>query len=198
MDSKNLSVTALSCPKQPFWIQHWHWAVRLILLWPAAMDALCQLLESFVATNATPVTNALAKQGLMHFRRGMTLFSDKAIDRGKELELRGEMALAAWMSGAALTNADVGAVHGIAGPLGAVCNVPHGTACGLLIPPVFRCMVGKLGNDDTARETRQHLEIASTILFDTAKVEVMLERIEHWTCGSAALEYVWPGKNSPG
>ena len=151
------------------------------------MDALCQLLESFVAANATPVTDALAKQGLMHFRRGMTLFSDKAIDRGKELELRGEMALAAWMSGAALTNADVGAVHGIAGPLGAVCNVPHGTACGLLIPPVFRCLVGKLGNDDTARETRQRLEIAGTILFDSAKVEVLLERIEHWTAALPRL-----------
>jgi alcohol dehydrogenase class IV len=42
------------------------------------------------------------------------------------------------MAGMALANARLGAVHGIAHPLGARYGLPHGAICALLMPPVMR------------------------------------------------------------
>ena len=102
------------------------------------LDAFSQLLESFVSTGATPVTDALARDGMIRFGRGSRLFAEKAYGTDREIALRGELALAAYYSGLTLANAGLGTVHGLAGPLGAACEVPHGVACGLLLAPVFR------------------------------------------------------------
>jgi alcohol dehydrogenase class IV len=46
------------------------------------------------------------------------------------------MCLASLCGGLALANAKLGAVHGFASPLGGMYPVPHGVACGRLLPPV--------------------------------------------------------------
>ena len=115
---------------------------RLVTL-ACSMDALCQLLESLVSTKATPLTHALALQGISLFAQGSPLFSDTLYGTPAELELRGKLALAAYLSGLSLANGGLGTVHGIAGPLGAVCSIPHGAACGILLAPVFRRLLAK-------------------------------------------------------
>jgi alcohol dehydrogenase class IV len=51
-----------------------------------------------------------------------------------ETAARREMAMASLMGGMALANARLGAIHGIAGPLGAWLGAPHGALCaGLLV-----------------------------------------------------------------
>jgi alcohol dehydrogenase class IV len=54
-----------------------------------------------------------------------------------DLDARTDMCLASLLSGMALANAGLGAVHGIAGPLGGMCEAPHGVACARLLPPVM-------------------------------------------------------------
>lgn len=102
-----------------------------------ALDAFSQLLESRVSTAATPLTQALSREGLRHFVRGSRLFSDNLYQSRVELSLRWDLAMAAYLSGVTLTNAGLGTVHGIAGPIGAFTSVPHGVACGNLLPRVF-------------------------------------------------------------
>jgi alcohol dehydrogenase class IV len=44
------------------------------------------------------------------------------------------MALASLLSGLALANAGLGAVHGFAGPIGGMYHAPHGAICAALLP----------------------------------------------------------------
>lgn len=92
-----------------------------------AMDALTQLIESYTSPKANPMTLALVESGLAHF---MTAF-----DPNNDTPIRdyAGIAYAAMISGLCLAQTGLGAVHGIASPLGAFFSVPHGAACGILL-----------------------------------------------------------------
>ena len=128
------------------------------------MDAFCQLLESYVSTGAGPITDALARDGIRRFARGSRLFTDNLYGSPEEAELRGELALAAYYSGLTLANAGLGTVHGLAGPLGAVCDIPHGAACALLMPPVFRRLADRLDELEDGGNVRRRLAWAGSVL----------------------------------
>lgn len=131
------------------------------------MDAFCQLLESFVSTAATPITDALARDGLARFGRGKRLFVEQRYGADDEVDDRAELALAAYYSGLTLANAGLGTVHGLAGPLGAVCDVPHGVACGLLLEPVYRRVAQRLaeaGDTPGGQAATDRLAYAGAVL----------------------------------
>lgn len=109
-----------------------------------ALDAFSQLLEARVSISATPLTQALSRQGLRLFARGSRLFSDNLYQSRMELSLRWDLAMAAYLSGVTLANAGLGTVHGMAGPLGAFIRVPHGVACGCLLPRVFTLLTDRM------------------------------------------------------
>ncbi len=105
------------------------------------LDALTQLLEAFVSTKASPLTDALARSGLAAVRDNLTrAFRDGAQD----VAARGGMAYAALLSGVTLANAGLGLVHGLAGPLGGFFPVPHGVACGTLLAPANAATIRRL------------------------------------------------------
>jgi alcohol dehydrogenase class IV len=104
------------------------------------MDAMCQLIESYTSTQANPLTSALALDGI----RLATKWLATAYADGGNIEGRTNMAMAALLSGIALTNAGLGAAHGLAGPLGGVCSAPHGTICAALLPHVMQANVDAL------------------------------------------------------
>ncbi len=105
------------------------------------MDALTQLIESYVSTGATPVTDALAMSGLARAARSLTAACGEGAG---DLAVRGDMAHAALMSGITLANAGLGVVHGLAGPIGARFPVPHGIACGTLLAAATRASIERL------------------------------------------------------
>lgn len=95
------------------------------------MDAFTQLLESYVSTNASPFTDALALSGLEAFRDGFWL----AWEAGHPRQADGYAAIAyaSLLSGITLAQAGLGSVHGLASPLGAFFPIPHGVVCGTLV-----------------------------------------------------------------
>ena len=97
------------------------------------MDALTQLIEAFVSKKANPITDGLCREGLTCCARSIL----RAYHDGLNIDARTDMSLASLLSGLALANGGLGAVHGIAGPLGGHIAVPHGVACGRLLSPVF-------------------------------------------------------------
>lgn len=95
------------------------------------MDALTQLLESFVSLKANPFTDALCQGGLAAARDGLLPWYLGRPD--ESAPARGQMAYAALLSGITLAQAGLGSVHGLAAPLGAFFPIPHGVACGTLV-----------------------------------------------------------------
>lgn len=92
------------------------------------MDAFTQLLESFVSTRANPMTDALARSGIMAVKDSLL-----SLHAAQSPEAREKMAYAALLSGICLAQTGLGSVHGLAAPLGAFFPIPHGVACGTLV-----------------------------------------------------------------
>ena len=92
------------------------------------LDAFTQLLESFVSSRANPITDALARSGMMAARDALP-----SLHRQQSAAARAQMAYASLTSGICLAQAGLGAVHGLASPLGAFFPIPHGVVCGTLV-----------------------------------------------------------------
>ncbi|MBN1939591.1 MAG: iron-containing alcohol dehydrogenase [Candidatus Aminicenantes bacterium] len=110
------------------------------------LDALTQCLESYLCLKANPATDALALEGMKRASRSLL----PAFRGGDVAEARDDMALAALLSGLCLTNAGLGAVHGLAAALGGLFPVPHGAACGLLLPHVLSANIRALAAQSTS------------------------------------------------
>ncbi len=106
----------------------------------SGLDALTQCLEPYVSVRATPLTDALAREGLLRAAAGLRA----AYADGSDLAARENMAIGALLGGIALANAKLGAVHGLAGVIGGTADVPHGFACAALLAPVIEANVRAL------------------------------------------------------
>lgn len=104
----------------------------------AGMDAVTQLIESYVSTNASPFTDALAISGLKYAKDGLFQACE-----GKP-EGRSAMSYAALLSGITLAHAGLGVVHGLASPLGGYFPIPHGVACAKLLAPATKMNIAAL------------------------------------------------------
>jgi len=115
------------------------------------MDALTQLIESYVSTQASPLTDALAMEGLRHLIPALPeAYGQHAMDIG----CRAAVAYGAFLSGVTLANAGLGVVHGVAGPLGGLLDVPHGVACANLLPFAVAATVDNLTAADSPQARR--------------------------------------------
>ena len=112
------------------------------------MDALTQLIESYVSTKASPLTDALALEGMRYLIPALPRACGK--DAG-DIGVRGAVAYGAFLSGITLAHAGLGVVHGTAGPMGGLVAVPHGVACANLLPFAIRATIDNLVADDTPR-----------------------------------------------
>ena len=104
------------------------------------LDAFTQCIEPFVAPQANPLTDSVAREGMRRAAGALR----RAFRDGNDVEARSDMAMASLCGGLALANAKLGAVHGFAAPLGGMFPVPHGTVCARLLPPVVEVNVRAL------------------------------------------------------
>jgi alcohol dehydrogenase class IV len=98
------------------------------------MDAITQLVESYLSRRAQPIPQALALEGLARALPAI----ETAVDNGSDRAAREAMAYAAFLSGVALANSGLGFAHGVAAALGIHCRVPHGLACAVMLPTALR------------------------------------------------------------
>lgn len=106
------------------------------------LDALTQLIESYVSASANPLTDSLCREGMRRAASSLV----KAYKDGNNAQAREDMAISSLFGGMALANSKLGAVHGIAGPMGGMLKAPHGALCARLLPHVISVNVKALRN----------------------------------------------------
>jgi alcohol dehydrogenase class IV len=146
------------------------------------LDALSQLVEPYVSRRASPLVDPLCREGMALVARAL----EPACSRD-DADARVDMSLAALFSGLALANAGLGAVHGIAGPLGGMFpGAPHGQVCGRLLGPVMRANIDALAQREPRSPVRaRYVEVARILTGDrtvsagdgAAWVEALCERL---------------------
>jgi alcohol dehydrogenase class IV len=128
------------------------------------MDALTQLIEVFVSNAANPFTDGICREGLTRAARSLA----SAHRDGSDLAAREDMALAALLSGVALANARLGAVHGFASVLGGATGQAHGALCARLLPFVMDANLRAIGEQGDPSTLGRYTEIARILSGDPA------------------------------
>ena len=126
------------------------------------MDAMTQLIEAFTSRKGNPVTETLAGLGL-----AMAANLPKLFSRERDQGTHEALALASLLGGITLANAGLGAVHGLASPLGAFYPIPHGVVCATLLGPIV-----------AANARRAAREGAGIVLDKYAAVAIQLIRMQ--------------------
>jgi alcohol dehydrogenase len=148
------------------------------------MDALTQLMESYVSLKANPFTDALALSGIEAVRDGMFAWIEGAPNAA---EGRAKMAYAALLSGITLAQVGLGSVHGLAAPLGAYFPIPHGVACGTMLAVCTQTNIAVLQQRALhSAALRKYADVGRLLanrpqMNDEDARQDLLQRLEQWT-----------------
>lgn len=150
----------------------------------SGLDAVTQLIESYVSPRTSPIITALCESGLTAAGHGFPAVIQNPDDR----EARTSMSYAAYISGVTLSNAGLGVVHGAASVLGAYYDIPHGVVCGTLLADSVALTVKTLDGLDTpeSHETRRRYASAGRALFqlqgasESEAVQGLVQGLTDW------------------
>ena len=98
----------------------------------SGLDAFVQAFESCTSPRASSVSRALAYAAIRKIRENLR----NACTYPSVLDYRAEMSEGSLLSAMAFSQTGLGAIHGLAHPIGSLLHVPHGKACAILIPAV--------------------------------------------------------------
>jgi alcohol dehydrogenase class IV len=112
----------------------------------SGLDALSQLIEPFLSMRANPISDALAREGIVRSARSLR----RAVLGEADANAREDLAIASLLGGLCLANSGLGAVHGFAAPAGGMFHAPHGAVCAALLPHVMDVNLRALAERDTS------------------------------------------------
>ena len=96
-------------------------------------DALSHALESFAATGATPISQALAANAFS------VVFAHLPASFTGDRQARGKLHMASCMAGMAFAQSGLGMCHALSHSLGGIFHIPHGRLNAILLPEVIAC-----------------------------------------------------------
>ncbi|ELM3723594.1 lactaldehyde reductase [Edwardsiella piscicida] len=103
------------------------------------VDALTHAIEGYITRGAWALTDAL------HLKAIEMIGGALRASVNGDAEAGATMALGQYVAGMGFSNVGLGLVHGMAHPLGAFYNTPHGVANAILLPHVMRYNAGACG-----------------------------------------------------
>jgi alcohol dehydrogenase class IV len=152
------------------------------------MDAFTQLLEAYVSSKATPITDALAYSGMKYVGENIL---QVCADEASNVEVRACMAYGSLISGIVLANAGLGIIHGLASPIGGSFNIPHGVVCGTLLAEATKANIDFLQKQglDGDLGLRKYAKIGALLKGEDCVEEIMIleycldliEILQKWT-----------------
>ncbi|MFB5209301.1 lactaldehyde reductase [Enterococcus casseliflavus] len=124
------------------------------------MDAMTHAIEGFITKGAWEMTDMLHIKAIEIIGRSLrdSVNGDQA---GREA-----MALGQYIAGMGFSNVGLGLVHGMAHPLSAWYNIPHGVACASLLPTIM-----KYNKDFTGEKYREIAIVLGIEGADTMSLE---------------------------
>lgn len=97
------------------------------------MDALTHAIEGLITKGAWEMSDMFELKAIEMIAR----YLETAVNEPQNAEARNGMAVAQYIAGMAFSNVGLGVVHGMAHPMGAIFDIPHGVANALLLPTVM-------------------------------------------------------------
>jgi alcohol dehydrogenase class IV len=146
----------------------------------SAMDAMTHAVEASVSIMANPICDGLALHAIRLISENLPL----VVADGKNEKARLNMQIAATTAGWSFTIAQVGLAHAMAHTVGTLHHVPHGLACGIVLPKVMRFNVdhatGKLAQVAQALgvDTKGMKERDAALAAADA-VEALMQKVGH-------------------
>lgn len=100
----------------------------------SGLDALTQAIESYLSLGAQATSQALAIAAVRLLNKWLPV----AYADGTDREARTRVAEGSMLSAMAFGESGLGAVHGLAHPIGHLLGLPHGHTCAVILPHVLR------------------------------------------------------------
>lgn len=97
------------------------------------LDALTHAIEGLITKGAWEMSDMFEIKAIEMIAR----YLERAVFEPTNAEARNGMAVAQYIAGMAFSNVGLGVVHGMAHPLGAIFDIPHGVANALLLPVIM-------------------------------------------------------------
>ncbi len=98
------------------------------------MDAMTHAIEGLITKAAWEMSDMFEIKAIEMIHKYLPM----AVNDPKNPEGRNGMAVAQYIAGMAFSNVGLGVDHGMAHPMSALHDVPHGVACAILLPTVMR------------------------------------------------------------
>jgi len=148
------------------------------------MDAMVHAIETYVSMNATVFSDILAERAIEWIAKYLPVARSKGANR----EARNHMTVAATLAGMAFGSGGLGAVHGLAYPLGTEYHLNHGRTNAIMLPHImafnlpgspsrFARIASLMGNDVKGLSPLEAAEVsvmAVQELLDTIEVSYRL------------------------
>ncbi len=145
-----------------------------------AMDAMTHAVEAVTSIMANQICDGQALHAIRQISENLPL----VVADGKNEKARLNLQIAATMAGWSFTIAQVGLAHAMAHTVGTLHHVPHGAACGIVLPKVMRFNVdhaaGKLAQVAQALGVAtKGMEERDAALTAADAVEALMEKVGH-------------------
>ena len=98
------------------------------------MDAMTHAIEGLITKGAWELSDMFELKAIAMIHKYLPI----AVEEPTNPEGRNGMAVAQYVAGMAFSNVGLGVDHGMAHPLSALHDIPHGVACAMLLPTVMR------------------------------------------------------------